>query len=488
MDIKRVLALQGCFLLCLTSFGQANKIAAIESNLKEVREFIFEDSIYHTYNIVDRMKFYKVPSVSISVINNGKIEWTRTYGFADVASERKPNVHTLYQVASISKSVNSYGIMRLVQQEKLSLTQDIRSYLKTWPFPENELSQGKRITLKNLLSHSAGLSVHGFMGYSISDTIPTINQILNGERPANNNPVCPMYVPGEHFEYSGGGSMVIMKILEDNISRNYDSIMLALVLMPLRMTNSTFSQPLSSRYKNYAYGYDKDMNVLKENYYIYPELAAGGLWSTSADIAKFVVAVQKNLEGDPKALVDKPLAEEMLTPVLDNYALGFGIVEKGGEKYFWHEGESYGYNSIYYGSFTTGKGAVILTNAFPSNGHPFIQELLNSVATVYDWKGFYNPIRKKIAYVPDSVLDKYRGVYYCENPRLTIAITRKGHELELTARRPEKMYATKIDTFFLASSPNDSCFFSSSKDDGHVDTFEVIQEGKSIIRAVKNDR
>ena len=488
MEIKRILALHSCFLLCLTSFGQVNKLAAVENSLKEVREFIFEDSIYRTYNIADRMKFYKVPSVSISVINDGKIEWTRTYGFADVANGRKPDVHTLYQVASISKSVNGYGIMRLVQQGKLSLIQDIRSYLKTWPFPENEFSQAKPITLKNLLSHTAGLSVHGFIGYSSSDTIPTINQILNGERPANNKPVRPIYVPGEHFEYSGGGSMVVMKIIEDNISGNYDSIMQALVLGPLGMTNSTFSQPLSSRYRNYAYGYDKDMKVLKGNYYIYPEQAAGGLWSTSADIAKFVVAIQKDLKGDPKAIVNKPLADEMLTPVLDNYALGFGIVEKGGGKYFWHEGESYGYNSIYYGSFTTGKGAVILTNAFPSNGHPFIQELLNSVAIVYDWKGFYNPIRKKIAYVPDSVLDNYVGVYYCENPQLTISITRKGHELELTARRPEKMYATKIDTFFLASSPNDTCFFSSSKDDGHVDIFEVIQDGKSIIRAVKNDR
>ncbi|MBL7724165.1 MAG: serine hydrolase [Chitinophagaceae bacterium] len=385
----------------------------------------------------------------------------------------------------MTKSVNSLGIMKLVQERKLSLTNDIRNYLKTWTFPDNELSKNKTITLKNLLSHTAGLSVHGFIGYSFRDTIPTINQILNGERPANNEAIKPIYSINEHFEYSGGGYTIIRKILDDNISSNYDSLMSAMVLNPLKMTNSTFSQPLSSQYKNYAFGTDKEMQTLKGNYYIYPEQAAGGLWSTATDIAKFVLSIQNDLKGNQNSLINKQSTEEMLTPVLNNYALGFGIIEKGGEKYFWHEGESYGYNSIYYGSFTTGKGIVILTNAYPSNGQPFIQELLNSVVTAYSWKDFYRPIKKKLAYIPDTLLTKYTGKYYSENPQMKISITQNGSQLELIARRPEKMYATKLDTFFLASSPDDNCVFSSSKNDGNIDTFEVIQNGKTIIKATK---
>ncbi|MGN6531131.1 MAG: serine hydrolase, partial [Ginsengibacter sp.] len=340
-------------------------------------------------------------------------------------------------------------------------------------------------TLKNLLSHTAGLNVHGFIGYPVSDSLPTINQILNGERPANNEPIKPIYPVNEHFEYSGGGYTVIRKILDDNISSDYDSLMQAVVLKPLKMTNSTFSQPLLPKYKNYAYGSDKEMKTLKGNYYVYPGQSAGGLWSTATDIAKFVLSVQNDLKGSPNSLINKSLAKEMLTPVLNNYALGFGVVEKGGEKYFWHEGESYGYNSIYYGSFTTGKGVVILTNAYPTNGQPFIQELLNSVATSYDWKDFYNPIKKKLTSVPDSLLAKYIGDYYSENPKMKISISLKGDALELMARRSEKMYATKPDTFFLASSPDDNCVFSSSKKDGYIDTFEVIQNGKAIIKATK---
>jgi CubicO group peptidase (beta-lactamase class C family) len=485
MQIRTNLIFFSFLLLGQVALAQVTKISKVENNLTETRDLIFEDSVIPKYNIVDRMKFYKIPSVSVAVINNGKIEWIKTYGYADIDTKRLANATTLYQVASITKSVNALGIMKLVQEGKLSLTTDIRNYLKTWTFPDNEFSKGKLITLKNLLSHTAGLSVHGFIGYSVDDSLPTINQILNGERPANNEPVKPIYPINEHFEYSGGGYAVIRKILDDNISTNYDSLMTALVLKPLKMTNSTFSQPLSTKYKNYASGTNKEMQTLKGNYYIYPEQSAGGLWSTATDIAKFVLSVQNDLKGSLNSLINKQLTQEMLTPVLNNYALGFGIVEKGGEKYFWHEGESYGYNSMYYGSFTTGKGVVILTNAYPNNGQPFIPELLNSVATVYDWKDFHKPIKKKLVFVSDSLLAKYAGQYYSENPKIKISIKQNGNHLELTARQTEKMYATKPDTFFLASSPDEDCVFSSSKNDGTIDTFEVIQNGKTIIKATK---
>lgn len=461
------------------------KIIDFENGLTETKELIFEDSLIIKYNILQRMMYYKIPSVSIAIIDNGKIELAKTYGYADIENKRPANTNTLYQVASISKSINALGILKLVEKGKLSLSKDIRGYLKTWSFPDNELSKNKKITLKNLLSHTAGLSVHGFIGYSHKDSLPTINQILNGERPANNESIKPIYPINEHFEYSGGGYAITRKILDDNISINYDSLMTSIVLKPLKMENSTFSQSLSSNLKNYAFGCDKDMHTIDGKYYAYPEQAAGGLWSTATDIAKFVLSVQKNLNGSQNSFLSKNLTLEILTPILNNYALGFGITEKGGEKYFWHEGESYGYNSMYYGSFTTGKGVVILTNAYPNNGQPFIQELLNSISNAYNWKNFYAPIKKKLVKVPDSLLNKYVGDYYSESPNMKISISKKGNQLELTARRPEKMFPTTNDSFFLASAPNDKCVFSSSKKDSNFDTFEVIQNGKAIIRATK---
>lgn len=475
-------------LLCAADFvlAQYQKISAVETGLKETKEIIFSDSLSPSYALTERMSLYKVPSVSIAVIDNGTIAWAKAYGYADLEHHRQANPQTLYQVASISKSVNGMGVMILAQQNKLSLSTDVRHYLRTWIFPDNEFSTGKTITIKNLLSHTAGLSVHGFIGYSITDSIPTINQILDGVRPANNIPVKPIFPPGERFEYSGGGSAIIRKILDDVISPNYDSLMRSLVLRPLTMTNSTFSQPLSSQYTNYAHAYSATMLPVKGNYYIYPEQTASGLWSTPTDIAKFVLAVQHALNGNSNLLTQESAAL-MLRPVLENYSLGFGIEEKGGEKYFWHAGESFGFRSLYYGSFTTGKGVVILTNGYPDNAKPLISEILNSVATAYDWKDFYKPVVKKLVRVPDTLLDKYVGDYYSENPSMKISIVRKNKGLQLTARRPEDMFPVGLDTFFLASSPNDNCIFSSSTHDGNIDTFEVWQEGKVIIKAIRKN-
>lgn len=467
------------------TFAQTAKINSVETGLTEYKELVFEDSLVPRFSIAERMRKYKVPSVSVAVINNGKIEWVKSYGFSDVEHQRKASPETMYQVASISKSVNALAIMRLVQEGKLSLDQDIRSYLKTWAFPDNNLSTGKPVTLRQLLSHTAGLSVHGFIGIPLGDSIPSINQILNGQRPANNEPVVPIFSPGERFEYSGGGSTVIRKILDDQFSQNYDSLLHLLVLDPLQMRSSSFSQPLLPSFSNFALGYDQQMQVLKSRYYLYPEQAAGGLWSTASDIARFVIAIQKMLNAKSAVPVSTPYAKEMLKPVMNSYALGFGILEKGGEQYFWHEGESFGFNAIYYGSFTTGKGVVILTNAYPENGQPFIRELVNSVATTYGWKDFYNPVRKKLWPVADADLNKYTGEYVSEDGRMKITIAKTPEGLVLTARRPEKMYAVGKDRFFLASSPSDNCIFSSAKNDGNYDTFEVEQNGKIIIKARK---
>jgi len=487
MALKRLIFISLFTLVWLLGFGQTRpeqlRIKAVEDGLTETRQVVFADSTIPKYNITERMKFYKVPSVSIAVISNGSIVWAKAYGYADAGTRQPANTGTLYQAASITKSVNALGIMKLVQDGKLSLEKDIREYLRTWTFPDNEFSNGKTITLRNLLSHTAGLSTGGFMGYTTSDSIPTINQVLNGQRPANSEAVKPILPVGAQFKYSGGGTVIIRKILEDNISNNYDSLMQALVLQPLKMTSSTFSQPLNQQYKNFAAAHDESMQALQGKFNIYPELAPDGLWTTATDLAKFVIAIQQSLKGT--GFLEKRVAEEMLRPVLSSSdaALGTFIQEKGGEKYFTHSGANIGYRSDYYGSFTTGNGVVVLTNA--ENGQDLINEIINSVATVYQWKDFYSPLAVKAIQVPDTLLEKYAGDYFSEDPQIKVSIVKKGNSLELTVRRPEIMYATASDTFFLMSSPTDKCVFSSSQHDGVIDLFEVKQGEKVVIRAVK---
>lgn len=341
------------------------------------------------YNIYERMKFYKVPSISIAVINDGKIEWAKAYGLADLESKKNADINTLYQAASISKSINALCIMKLVEEGKLSLDTDIRKYLKTWTLPDNEFSKDKTITLRSLLSHSAGMDVHGFAGYTINDSIPSINEILDGKLPANNNAIRAFINPNTKVEYSGGGIVITRKIIEDNINSNYDKLLNDLVFVPLKMTNSTFTlSPKTTKY-NLATGYDTIAKEILGKYHLYPEKSPDGLWSTPTDLAKFILSVQQSLKTNSSFLNTK-IANEMLSPVLDSSkaALGCFIETYGGEKYFCHGGSNEGFNCCYYGSFSNGVGVVIMAN---SDNSDLIYEILEGVASVYGWKEFVIP-------------------------------------------------------------------------------------------------
>jgi CubicO group peptidase (beta-lactamase class C family) len=136
------------------------------------------------WNLAERMKKYNINGVSIAIIHNYKIEWARGYGYADVSENRSVTVNTLFQAASVSKSLNAVGVLRLVQEKKLDLNADINKYLLTWKFPYDEKSNKKQITLTNLLSHTAGLTIHGFPGYAKGDSLPALPQALDGRKPA----------------------------------------------------------------------------------------------------------------------------------------------------------------------------------------------------------------------------------------------------------------------------------------------------------------
>lgn len=336
--------------------------------------------------ITSKMKSYHVPSVSIAVIKNGTILWAKAFGMADEAENRMADPNTLYQVASMSKSVNAFGIMRLVQSRRISLDTDIRQLLRSWKFPDNDLSKNNPITISSLLSHTAGLSVHGFRGYLHSESIPTINEMLDGTAPSNSGKVEAILKPGTKVEYSGGGILITKKIIQDNIANNYDSVLDRLVLQPLGMNNSSFSQPLDAKWKNFACAYDEFGKEIPGKYYIYAEQSPDGLWTTASDYARFIISIQHSIEDKAGALLNKSTASTMLTPVLENAALGFFITSKGPQKYFGHSGSNIGFRCAFSGSFTSGDGVVVLTNS--DKGGNLVGEVIKTVASVYGWKDF----------------------------------------------------------------------------------------------------
>ena len=214
------------------------KIKQVENNLSAWLQI---ENNPQKWTLEERMIFYKANGVSIAVIKDYKIEWAKGYGFADSLKQRPVTKETLFQAGSNSKSLNAVGILKLVQEGKLNLNVDINNYLKTWKFPYDSLSKGKIITIKNLLSHTAGLNVHGFFGYKNQEAIPTIIQILDGQKPANSDAIRSLFEPSLKYEYSGGETTISQLIVQDVAGIPYDEYMFENVLKPLNMNNSFFT-------------------------------------------------------------------------------------------------------------------------------------------------------------------------------------------------------------------------------------------------------
>lgn len=398
-----------------TIYGQEKKYAPeTELKIKEVENnlgFWIKVADEPNLTLKNRMNFYHVKGVSIAVIKDYKIEWARGYGWADSIEQRHVTSATLFQAGSISKSLNGVGVMKLVQDKRLNLYTDVNDYLSTWKFPYDSLSKGKKVNIANLLSHTAGLTVHGFPGYERGDTIPTLVQILNGEKPANTTAVRSSIQPGLKHEYSGGGTTISQLIIQDVSRKPYDVFMWKNVLKPMGMKNSFYTQPPQRSKQNLlASGYYKDGKEVIGNYHIYPEQAAAGLWTNPTDLAHYIIETQLALQGKSNKVLSQEMTKIRLTPYVDNSAaLGVFIIKRGEQTYFQHSGADEGFVAQYYGSMEGGNGVVVMVN---SDNGIITEEILNSVATVYGWKGFYNPIqRPKIITVPENILKAYVGEY-----------------------------------------------------------------------------
>src|SRR5206468_690196 len=146
-----------------------------------------------------------IPGLSLAIIQDGKVIRVKGYGVAEQGGERPVTASTLFQAGSISKSVAAVGALRLVQEGKLALDEDVNAKLTTWKVPENAFTREKKATLRGILSHTAGLTVHGFPGYAVDGPVPSLVQVLNGEKPTNTAPIRVDILPGSKWRYSGGG-------------------------------------------------------------------------------------------------------------------------------------------------------------------------------------------------------------------------------------------------------------------------------------------
>jgi CubicO group peptidase (beta-lactamase class C family) len=334
------------------------------------------------------MNFDGVPGVSIAIINEFAVASVEVYGVKDVARQEPVTPQTLFQAASISKSVTALAALKLVQTGRMNLDSNINQALTTWKLTENTFTRNAKVTLKRLLSHTGGTTVSGFRGYRYSENRPTLIQILNGTPPANSAPIVVDVVPGTLSRYSGGGYCVVQQSMMDVEQKAFPQILQETVLAPLAMQSSTFEQPLpSSRLAMAATGYNENGSPVPGNHHIYPELAAAGLWATPSDLAAFLVEIQKSLQGNSNGVLNREMVERMLTPPLgDSYGLGFALTKTRGEDYFGHGGANQGFRCTMLAHRTAGVGVVIMTNS--ENGGKLLGKIVDLTAERGRWPGY----------------------------------------------------------------------------------------------------
>ena len=376
--------------LSSTEKASDDDIQRVERGLRRIADY---QIVSVDMGLVDRMKHYQVPGVSIAVINDFKIAWAKGYGVLEAGSGQPVTPETLFHAGSIAKPVAAAAALALVQEGLLTLDENINDRLTSWKVPDNEFTATEKVTLRRLLSHTAGLSDGGNASFAPAEERFTIQQTLDAEPPTDSppseaKPVRVTTVPGTKFLYSPGGYGILTLLLEDVAEKPFPEILRKTVFDPIGMVSSTFEQPLPGPIRTRATTEHKDGKKLAGKRRHFPRLAAGGLWSTPSDLARFAVEVMLSRDGRSEKILTQNQVREMLTRQITipggGQGLGFWIQGTGRSFVFAHKGGTYGSACSLMAFPETGQGAVIMTNERPG-GEKLHLEIGLSIASAYDW-------------------------------------------------------------------------------------------------------
>lgn len=405
--------------------------------------------------ILGEMRKRHVPGLSLAVIQGGKIVKATAYGVAEEGGDSPVTTSTLFQAGSISKSVAASAALRLVEQGKLSLDDDVNTRLTTWKVPENDFTKTKKVTLRGLVSHTAGLTVHGFPGYPKDAPVPTLVQILDGVKPATTKPIRVDCLPGSQWRYSGGGYTVMQQMIVDVTGEPFPKLMRETVLDPFGMNDSTFEQPLPSEKAGLsACGHDRDRSRVKGKWHIYPEMAAAGLWTTPSDLAHFAIGVQDALEGKSDKVLSRSMARQMLTNEKNNVGLGVFLEGSGHTLRFGHDGRDRGFDAKLIAYAETGQGAAIMINANDNSG--MLARVVQAVAREYQWPGYPLPDRvptPAVAVAEDSLIAR-TGYYEFASHRMMTIATGQGRLLTIVDGLPDEEFLPETDDRYRSTQRN----------------------------------
>lgn len=372
------------------------------------------------WNIRDRMNYYHVPGLSIAVIKDFKIDWAKGYGLADTSRQTPVTTETMFSAGSISKLLMAVTALRLVEEDQIRLDSPINNYLTSWKVEENDFTRKTPVTLRMLLSHSGGTTQSSYFGFTPDkNPLPTIVQILNGDKIAETRKVIVNSEPGKEFRYSGGGSLIAQMALMDVSKKSFNDLTQELLFDKLEMTNSTFEQPVPAKYSSQTSWAYSVAPWFKGMPYVYPQQAAAGLYSTPSDLARFFIDIQKSFVGKGEIL-NRSTTQQMLTPQVnvsdggykEQMGIGPFIIQRTDNKdsngiYFEFTGVNAGFLAYGIASIKGGNGVVIMLNS-GDDQNGIGKEIRRSVAKAYNWTNFL-PEEVKPLKLSNAELDQLTG-------------------------------------------------------------------------------
>ncbi len=300
---------------------------------------------------------HKVPGIALSIFRDGEISMNESFGYSNLKEGHKISEETGFNIGSISKLFTAFGVMKLVEQGKVKLDSPIDNYLKRWHLPSSEYDHSK-VTVSALLSHTAGISVHGFAGFTEHDQLPTLEESLTGVNgPVRKDEAIQVILPPQSkFQYSGGGYLILQLLIEEASGLAYEEFIKQHIFDPLKMNNSTFDVPAAI--PSSALPYDENYQQLPYEYWT--AKGAAGMHTTLQDMQKFILALF-----DQPSILESELFKTMLTPTevsKGNYGLGFRVLKLGPNVLKGHAGSNTGWQSAVFLDFDTKSGLLMLTN------------------------------------------------------------------------------------------------------------------------------
>lgn len=446
-------------LITLVTLSNTKILIAQEENKNQM---FFPNTIHVLDREVPKLQIEQnVPTVGLSLIENGKVKFIKVYGEHQYRKSAPKN--TIFNVASITKVITTMTTLRLIDQGKWKLDEPLYNY-----WVDSDLKNDpryKKLTTRHSLSHTTGFKNWRRMNASGKLEID--------------------FEPGTKYQYSGEGMEYLKEALENKFGMDLEQLAKSLIFNPLEMDNSTLKWLTNEQKKRFAKWYDGNGKEHNARYNTYNVSAADDLLTTVEDLSKFGIAVMNN------TIINKTLFKEMVKPQIDIHhnaqqGLGWTIVNNlPNENYaINHDGGDTGVATTIILLPNSKSGIIVFTNG--DNGRIICNAIVKKAITFGDeiiQKLYWGGEIPKVITINNDLLKKYSGSYQTnQNTRLSFIVKNNALKIEGEGVPGVEIYPKSNNEFF----PTDFEVFFKFTNVKEGVKFELINQGKVVLEGIKN--